>query len=138
MANRVRHERLTAKERSKIECQNNGSQRATVAMADKRKEERTKVKFKTIHKGKNQACTCAICGSRMPYPSNIHAESHGFKGGWREAVQKQAFILVGMTFEDMKEKFAEESRMLSGKATEKHLHAQSEYRMKKKRERAAC
>ena len=134
----INHTKRVNKDKGRPEDITGGSIRAAGVMADRRKEEVTKVKFKTVHKGKSMTCTCAICGSRMPYPSNIHAESHGFKGGWREAVQKHAFILADMDFESMKAKFEDESRVLAGKATEKHLHAQSEYRMKKKKERALC
>lgn len=134
----INHTKRVSKDKGKPEDIVGGSLRAAGVMADKRKDEVTKVKHKTILKGKSMACTCAICGSRMPYPSNIHAESHGFKGGWREAVQKHAFILADMDFEAMKAKFAHESKLLKGKAMLEYTHAQSENLMRKKKERALC
>ena len=95
-------------------------------------------KVKTITKGKTMACVCTLCDKWMPYPSNLHAESHGFTGGWREAVTKQVFLLVGLTFEEMKEKFEENSRICSGKVTEKRKEIQQAYRAKKKKECGAC
>lgn len=61
-----------------------------------------------VNARESMATRCVLCGKLMPYPSNMHAETHGHRD-WRAAVKAGSFKLLNRTLQEADSYFKQTS-----------------------------